>query len=623
MTRPMTRTLTLAVALLIASPAWAAEPSERFSLARAVPAESWLYVHGAHNPERDFIDKHWSHVFATLKTSGIDKDVKTFLESTFKTPEEKDKFTARWDKFVLLTQQVQWCDLAAHEAVYFQHSLKDHNLLLRPSTETLDANTKALVALFDEVGALLESPVEHAARNKAEVWTLKVGDSGFSFNLFRHGQILGLSDNAEIMTQTIALLAGDASPAKTLVDSTRYRSAVSDLPAPEDSVTFLDMRGLWSGMKQIIKTSITADDPAQEQKVEQVWTNVVDQLDFLDYVAVVEQTEGLRTRCNTVVKLADGARTRKLCTALADRKPIAAVLDRIPQDASGYRAGAGADFATIYSLVKDFVEKNFDEGPKWLAQWGQWQQENGFNLQDDVLSWIDGQYLVVTLPPAIQTGMGGGDGVLMLKVRDGAKALDTINKHLDRYKEAVMIAPAADVKAEGFRSVTHPMMMMFGMLGGITYGVDGEWLYVTNSTAALNKCLARAKGQGASIAANERFQKEGLAPKGAVTGASFTDTTNWGPQLAMGLGMGMPMAAMMIPQTEETAPVRSVFSMMGKLAPALAQINFELSTSTVSTFQNDRWLSETVNNYKDYTERPLETAKPGEHKKKETKLDGM
>lgn len=234
-----------------------------------------------------------------------------------------------------------------------------------------------------------------------------------------------------------------------------------------------------------------------------------------------------------------------------------------------------------------------------LKTWAEWQQNNGFNLQEDLLSWIDGQVIAMTFPPAIQTGMGGTDLVWKLKVHDDAKALSSLNMQVDRFSEVLMMAPAADVSAEGFRSVTHPMVAMFLK---VTYGVKDGWLYLGNSSAAINKCLATAAGEAPSLAANERFKKEGLTPQGPITSASFADTSKFGSEMATAL-MTLPMMGMFIPQTPETQPITAFFRLAGKLAPVAATMNFKRSTSSITRLEGDRWMTQSIANYKKYEPR--------------------
>ena len=64
--------------------------------------------------------------------------------------------------------------------------------------------------------------------------------------------------------------------------------------------------------------------------------------------------------------------------------------------------------------------------------------------------------------------------------------------------------------------------------------------------------------------------------------------------------MTMPMAAAMIPPSPETELMRTVFAMLGKLAPVFMKMNFERSRSSLSRLEGDRWLTQDVVNYKEY-----------------------
>ncbi len=75
---------------LPAAPAQAFDQSANWQLAKLVPADSVVYVHGVHNPERDFLSKHWSHVWEALKSSGIDQDIKALISAEQET-EEREK----------------------------------------------------------------------------------------------------------------------------------------------------------------------------------------------------------------------------------------------------------------------------------------------------------------------------------------------------------------------------------------------------------------------------------------------------------------------------------------------------------------------------------------------------
>ena len=60
--------------------------------------------------------------------------------------------------------------------------------------------------------------------------------------------------------------------------------------------------------------------------------------------------------------------------------------------------------------------------------------------------------------------------------------------------------------------------------------------------------------------------------------------------------------------------------MAGKLAPAVAAMNFTKSTSSVSRLEGDRWMTEMVVNYKEYKPRK-QTQNLAEKKAKKEKID--
>jgi len=616
----------IAASSIVLSPARAADQPGKFTLARIVPAGSLLYYHTQANPEREFLTQHWSHVWEALRKSGIDKDIKNLIFAEAAHDEDRADFDEHWSKAAELFTGVNWSDLTANESLIYFKSHEDCALMFRPKTERLASNVQGLIAIMEEIAALDEGVLlDKSGAHGGHVWTLSAPDAPITLNLFRRGDVLGFTISQAAANNILAALA-KAREYERLVDTPRYREAMAQLPKPEDSVTFMDVHNVFAMARGLIEGLAEAEGDTDGGKRVKILRNLIQQVDIIDYVAATEETDGLRTVAHSVAKMTEGARSKKLCKALADQKPITGLLEHVPASATGYSAWAGVDLGMLYSWVKDMLEHNFDEGPQWLAGWAEWQQENNFNLQDEILSWIDGRVIGITFPGAIQTGFGGSqDFVLKIKVNDDAKARDSFMRQLDRFGEVLTMAPAADVNAEGFRSISHPMMMMMAMK--ITVGVDQGWLYISNSAPAINKCLATAAGGEPTIATNERYRSEGIVPEGPINSASFTDTRNAGQEMAMAFGM-IPMAMMMMPQSAETKPLRATLGIMSKLAPVVAELNFERSRSSITRLEGDRWVSKHVVNYKEYTPRKEkivpDLAKQREEKKKvKTGLEGL
>jgi hypothetical protein len=190
--------------------------------------------------------------------------------------------------------------------------------------------------------------------------------------------------------------------------------------------------------------------------------------------------------------------------------------------------------------------------------------------------------------------MSDSDWALMFRVKDSELAarklsagIDFVNDRLQKANQTLMIMPA-DVDAEGFRRVTHPMAMM---LLNPVIGVKNDWLMIGNSPAPINKCLAVAAGKAPSIRENERFKAEGLIPTGPVVSASFKDTAKFGDELGQAvakIGMLGGMVVASSPDQEQLNPFKQVmYKLMGiiaKLGPVVQKIDFYSSESSVTTY---------------------------------------
>ncbi|MCH8964419.1 MAG: hypothetical protein IIB58_05625 [Planctomycetes bacterium] len=622
--------LAIAASSVVLSQARAADQPGKFTLAKIVPAGSLLYHHRVANPEREFLTKHWSHVWKALRKSGIDKDIMELITAKAPTEEDRADFENHWTKATELFAGVKWSDLTANESLIYVKSPEDCALMFRPKTETLASNVQGLIAILEELANFDEGMrLDKSGAHGGHIWTLSMAWTPTTLNLFRRGDVLGFTISETAANDILAALAR-AREYERLVDTPRYREAMAQLPKPEDSLTFMDVHNVFSMARGFAEGLIAVE--AEEGidigggKKAKILANLFREVDIIDYFAATEETDGLKTLAHSVAKMTPEARSKKLYKAVANQKPITGVLEHVPASASGYSATSGIDLGMLYSWGKDMLEHNFDEGPQWLARWAEWQQVNEFNLQDEILSWIDGSMIGITFPGAIQTGFGASkDIVFKIKVNDDAKARDSFFRQLDRFSGTLMMAPAADVNAEGFRSISHMTLMMLGMK--ITAGVDHGWLYISNSARAINKCLATAAGAEPSIVTNERYKREGIMPKGPINSASFADTSNAGQEWAMAFGLA-PMGLIMIQPSPETMQLRSVLGMMGKLAPVLAEKNFERSRSSVCRLEGDRWVSQRIVNYKEYTPRKEtqvpDLAKQREDKKKvKSSLEGL
>ncbi len=604
-----------------------AQAQSAFKLGTAVPADSMVYVHGVHNPKSEFIYKHWGHVMDAVCAAGIDEEIKQLALSNMDSDEDRKEFEAIWTQVMGLVRGVQWNDLCQQELAFYMRleGLPEFGVLMRPEGKTIDENTAGLTKIFQAIADLDDSmTVSNSKVKGADVWSIVPKQAPIGLHLVRHKDLLAIYVTPTI-DSAVGFLSGDQA-AQSIVNSERFKKALGHVPAPEDSITFFDSHLMMSTIKQMAFAQMPAED-SPEYKEAKAAMGLFDHLDVFDYIINSERTDGLQNFQHTYTAVLDGAKDRPLVQMITRQGALDDFSKMVPKDASSFMAWAGVDLEFAYDTIVNYIKTEVPDGAELIADWDKEQADMGFDLKKDLLSWISGQFIGVELPPAVATPMGSGDAVMMFKVRDSKRAMEQVNGWIDALNaqmggggggQALMISDATGINAEGFRTVNHPMLMAMGI--GFAYGVKDDWfmLGMGGAVPALNKCLET--GQGAeSFLASERYKKEGLKSKNPPMWVSFSDLSTMGQDMSMALGF-LPMASAFMPPTPETQPVRAVFNILGKLAPALAQIDFLVSEAVVSSWTGQGWESTTKMTYSAYTPKESPT---GSDKASESDLDGL
>ncbi|MFQ5591725.1 MAG: hypothetical protein ACE5HE_11215, partial [Phycisphaerae bacterium] len=181
-------------------------------------------------------------------------------------------------------------------------------------------------------------------------------------------------------------------------------------------------------------------------------------------------------------------------------------------------------------------------------------------------------------------------------------AVNFLKTRLTASGQMLIVSPA-DVKAKGFRTITHPAVAMYV---APVVGVSGEWLYIGTSASAINKCLDVAAGREPSIRSCSRFRQQALIPNGPVRSASFSDKSDLGQRLsgvAAIIGTVGGMAAAGMPDDHPDSRklkqlLRSLLAVVMKLRPALQMIDFYDCESSVTTFDGVTLREDRVVNFK-------------------------
>lgn len=604
----MTRRFVLGLVLVVVGPlaaAWAGPLPENFTLAQYVPDSCAIYVHQVHNPKRADIDEYWGRVHAVLRQVGLEDEVRYLVAESLEGA-DRQTFERLWTPGVELAKAVSWSDLTAQETVVAVQvaPLPSVVVLCHGKAGTGRANLAALAALLEHIASSDAGlTVSKGSYGGTTTSSLAFPHAPISLELFGQGDVIGMSTSSLLAGEVASLMAGAPTAVKPITEAPRFRQGIAPLPAPADAVFFVDWRSLLDGLKRLIGTAGgQADDLPKRVEVFAVLAGLLDRLDVLDYTVGVQWTEGPRESFSSITTLQPEAKDKLLAKVKAFRSPLQDPLSMVPVEAGGFHASAGLDFAALYSFIVHLIGEDLPDGQVALVQWMALQDKIGFDLEQDLLSWISGEYVTISMPATVPTPFWTSDLVIMLRVSDAelaARKLDAGIGRLqaffrDRLGQSLMVAPAAGVRAKGFQGVSTPL---FAMLPCLTIGLHDNWLIVGTSETAINLCLATAAGEHPSVVQSARFQAEGVLPTGPVQSVSFADLTGRGPGVAQAL-LSAGMFAGMMPDNPETRPLKGMIRVLTRLQPVFNQIDFLSSSATVTTFDGLAWRTDGVVTYR-------------------------
>ena len=612
----MNRRATWSIAALVvwglAQPLRGASLPENFTLGRYVPDTCWMLIHVADNPERAYIDEQWERVFEALRHSGIQDEIKGLIKDLLDEP-DRPAFEEQWSRALQLGSAVSWSDLFGREFVYAQQMspLPTYLFLTHGTAETGQKNLPALAALLEHLASLSDSLcVQQETIAGVRVWSIALPGAPISIELFGRGDVIGLS-TSRLVTSKVASLMGGCCGEGSIIDQPRFQQAIAALPRAEDGIFFFNIKALIRDLGALgdVLLAQAPQDP-DALVVKQVLAKILNRVDVFDYSLTVQETEGLRELAHSITALQAEKKDAPLARVFANRKPFENPQRFIPAEATSFSVSSTIDWGALYALALEVIAEDVPQGAAKLEQWKGIQASVGLDLQRDFFDWFGGEMVSFSLPAKSPNPFGSADGVLMLGVKDARLAAEKVNAGIDKLAgllkehagQVLLIQEAPDISAPGFRVVTHPAIAMW--LRPVV-GVHGRWLIIGSSAEAVNAYLATSTGRAPCILENERFKTEGLVPTSPVSALSFSDMTNLGQELATGFSlMNMMMVGLIQhaefekPNAPETRPLRRMISILGRLTPALAEIDFYSSSATTCTFDGLTWRMERVLNYR-------------------------
>lgn len=583
-------------------------------IVKAIPDNAYMVVHAVNNPEREAIEDLWNPVIKAVCDANIHKDIIDMLMGIMP-PSDQAEFQQVLDTAIPLFEGVEWGAMVSKEFIYSSQMalpVADYLFIMRGDKDKVEQNITGLKAILDTISALAPEflVLTEEKIHDMKAWKLDIKGSNPPFNVTmatKDDLIVASWGGTSLVTTVLDKLAGK-SEAKSLVDTERYKKSISKLPKAEDVVTFVDIDGIFSPIREFVNVTLKAEaaqDPEGELVIS-IINKIMNMFDIMDYLGAVELTDKNQVFAHTAMYMKDGYEASPISKIFCNQKPVEKFERFVPKEALSMSVGATIDMMAMYNLILDIIKTDVPDGENMLLMWKGIQDQIGFHPDKDLFGLIGDTYTAVSLPQFKPNPMGGGDGVFLLAVTDEAAAkaqlergINALDALVKQAQQMIMIKDVEIAGTTGFKSVTHPMMM--AMLNPV-FGVHDGHLIIGTCADAVKMCINTAKGEHPSIMENDRFMKEGLTSKENLYSISFTDKSKLGEELGQAIQMMSMMVSMasagMAQEEPEMGKVMVGFGkILGRLGPIVSRIDFYSSSGSITTCDDGVTITSAVTTY--------------------------
>lgn len=624
----MTRKLRHSAALVLAGlVTWSAAAGglDKFTLTKAIPADAVMAVHTRGHEGQAFLDKQMDRMWAEVEKARFDRDFKRLFKSlAMQDGTTAEDFEAHWQKLVDLTSAVDWRHLTTVEygmGMKLGFPMPEYVVMMKPTADSLSSSFDGLTEIIKALVGLNPGMLQLTSDGDGETITHRVSVSGAPFplglTLARRGDVIVIGFGTTLVEQSLALLGGESG--QTLASTERFQKAFADLPAAADSAIYVDIAKLFSQIRGIIDQAMqmapapAEGDPGYEQEMaaRQIPGKLLNRVDIFDYAATVATTDGMTTTTDSVLVLKDGAKSTGLYKMMFGNGTISEPFKYVPVDAENVSVGAGVDLLALYDEIIDVLKKDIPKGEQAVAEIAGLKEQIGYDLREDIIGWIRGNYVSFSLPGP--TAYQPGEFAFLIGVRDEDKANQMVGAVMNMVAqnggEQVAVEDAVIEGTEGFRSIKSPLLGMVGMRAP-TVGIKDGFLWFGSSPEIVDRALAVASGKEENFSKNERFQKEGLPLGENMVDISFKNMTKWGQQIGQALNM-VGMLPMFVPEIAKNPPAQAVLGILSKVGRVARKVDFLLSSAAATTFDGQVLKTRGVINYRE-PPKPKKPTPPSE-----------
>jgi len=553
-------------------PALPVKGADRPSLASIVPEEVHFFVNWQNTEEREQLLKPYLRAFKRLVDSGIGKDI--FELATMEMSQGQREQALHWiGQIFSLLKTPNWKALLGGEgALAFRISvpIPEYVVLFRVTEQTAGERQAEFRKLFSSIAQFAPGTlaVTDTTRLGAKISRLELAGVPFALVAASKKDMVALSTSDFLLDGVLGLMDskdGSGSIAK----AGRFTSGFQGLAEPEDSQVFFDLPGYLGFIKGMMGM---ASGSVQDDKIRGIISIagvILDELARIGPITSVELTEGKRMFTDSKIPFSQKDSTGFFEELIRDQKPLPDEYARVvPADAVAFHMSCGLDPLKLYDAVTGLVKERMPNGEELLNIWAYIQQQVGFNLREDLFSWMTGGGAWVAFPVN-----GKVESVSFLALRDNQKAQEVILKGLGKLRNFLnsrgqrVRSVTAPELGESFKVLRIEAFPWFQPVIGFPEGL----LVVGSSPRAVQKVMATYRGEAPGIADNPNF-KAMKVPQRPLAEIFYFDVENSLGCLADLIG-GVGFVASILPKDRHTRPALKLGAILTKLAIFIREVD--------------------------------------------------
>lgn len=542
--------------------------------ASVVPSGVHMYLGGRSTPSQDRVLEPIVKAFVDLGKSGIGEDVLDLV--TMDMPSGQATWTRDLAKRIVKTIGTpDWGTLLEKEvgfAFRLQMPLPEYLYLFRVDPATADAHRGRFRSMFESIVAFEPEvlSVTDETRHGAAICRLVIRGVPISFLAASRGDTVALSTSDALLDDVIRRMDSPGAPG-CLAQDERFTKGLEGLGPAENTEFYFDLAGYIGFIRGIVgmaSAGMAHDEDASAAL--SVASVIVDEFMRMGTITATDHARGDRLISTSKLTFTGGDSPGFFEQLAIDQKPIDDFWRLVPADASSFFMSAGVRPATIHDALVGLIQERVPRSKRAFRRLARMQEEIGFNVREDLLSWLDGGFGWIVLPG--RPAGSASDLVFFLRTTEGERPAEMLQKLLvlvRRFLASKGLTPRAE-EIPGMESLRELSIAEFPWVKPVVGAPPGA-LVIASSRSAVERVGAAMRGNAANFRETPAYRALGY-PDGPLGEVFYHDVRDSLECLAAITG-GVGVAAKLLPENHDTRHARKIGSILVKLSAFLRQVD--------------------------------------------------